>query len=80
MSGSIIDGPSPPMWGMWIVIGEPDVISTDLHQLSVNGPAFDLPTTLSYLSMKAGLPADGWKEGATFAVFEATVFGEKERH
>jgi dihydroorotase len=25
----------------------PDVISTDLHQLSVNGPAFDLPTTLS---------------------------------
>jgi dihydroorotase len=27
--------------------GKPDVISTDLHQLSVNGPAFDLPTTLS---------------------------------
>ena len=26
---------------------KPDVISTDLHQLSVNGPAFDLPTTLS---------------------------------
>ena len=23
---------------------KPDVISTDLHQLSVNGPAFDLPT------------------------------------
>ena len=40
---------------------------------------WDLPTTLSYLSMKAGLPADGWKEGATFAVFEATVFGEKKR-
>jgi dihydroorotase len=26
---------------------KPDVISTDLHQLSVNGPTFDLPTTLS---------------------------------
>ena len=26
---------------------KPDVISTDLHQLSVNGPMFDLPTTLS---------------------------------
>jgi dihydroorotase len=25
----------------------PDVISTDLHQLSVNGPAYDLPTCLS---------------------------------
>jgi dihydroorotase len=26
---------------------KPDVISTDLHQLSINGPTFDLPTTLS---------------------------------
>jgi dihydroorotase len=26
---------------------KPDTISTDLHQLSVYGPAFDLPTTLS---------------------------------
>jgi dihydroorotase len=25
----------------------PDVISTDLHQLSINGPAYDLPTTMS---------------------------------
>ena len=28
------DGGGPP----------PDVISTDLHQLSINGPAYDLPT------------------------------------
>jgi dihydroorotase len=27
----------------------PDVISTDLHQLSVNGPAYDLPTCMSKL-------------------------------
>ena len=25
----------------------PDVISTDLHQLSINGPAYDLPTCMS---------------------------------
>jgi dihydroorotase len=33
----------------------PDVISTDLHQLSVNGPAYDLPTCLSKL-VHLGLP------------------------
>jgi dihydroorotase len=27
----------------------PDVISTDLHQLSINGPAYDMPTCLSKL-------------------------------
>jgi dihydroorotase len=25
----------------------PDVISTDIHQLAINGPCFDMPTTLS---------------------------------
>ncbi len=29
--------------------------------------------TLSHLSMKAGLPADGWKNGARFEVFESVV-------
>ncbi len=37
---------------------------------------WDLPITLSYLSRKAGLPADAWKEGASFTVFEAQVFHE----
>jgi dihydroorotase len=35
----------------------PDVISTDLHQLSINGPAYDMPTTLSkflHLGMSLG--------------------------
>ncbi len=37
---------------------QPDVISTDLHQLSVNGPTFDLPTTLSkFLHLGMSLPA-----------------------
>ena len=35
----------------------PDVISTDLHQLSINGPAYDLPTTLSkFLHLGMTLP------------------------
>ena len=38
---------------------------------------WDLPTTLSHLAQKAGLPPDGWRTGATFQVFEAIVFGEE---
>ena len=35
----------------------PDVVSTDIHQLSVQGPMFDLPTTLSkLLSLGMSLP------------------------
>jgi AmmeMemoRadiSam system protein B/AmmeMemoRadiSam system protein A len=38
---------------------------------------WNLETTLQYLSEKAGLPADAWKEGASFLVFQADVFGEE---
>lgn len=38
---------------------------------------WDLETTLMYLSLKAGLPADGWKD-ARFKVFEAQVFNEED--
>jgi AmmeMemoRadiSam system protein B/AmmeMemoRadiSam system protein A len=37
---------------------------------------WDLATTLSHLARKAGLPADAWKQGAEFTVFEAQVFHE----
>jgi len=37
---------------------------------------WDLATTLTHLARKAGLPADAWKEGADFTVFEAQVFHE----
>ena len=40
---------------------------------------WDLPTTLSYLSRKARLTEDAWKNGASFTVFEAIVFGETEK-
>jgi MEMO1 family protein len=33
--------------------------------------------TLTNLSLKAGLAGDAWKEGASFLVFEAEVFGEE---
>jgi dihydroorotase len=36
--------------GLW-----PDVISTDVHQLSINGPMYDLPTCLSKF-MALGMP------------------------
>lgn len=35
-----------------------------------------LDETLSHLSRKAGLLPDAWKEGTSFTVFEAIVFGE----
>ena len=38
--------------------------------------AWDLPTTLTYLSQKAGLSADAWRDGATFETFQAEVFHE----
>ena len=37
---------------------------------------WDLETTLTHLSRKAGLPADAWREGAKFETFQAEVFHE----
>lgn len=38
---------------------------------------WNLQQTLEHLSMKAGLPPDGYKEGTEFEVFEAEVFHEE---
>lgn len=38
---------------------------------------WDLPTTLTHLSMKAGLAPDAWKSGARFQTFQAHVFHER---
>ncbi len=40
---------------------------------------WDVAQMLTQLSLKARLPADAWKEGASFLVFQADVFGEKEK-
>ena len=37
---------------------------------------WDLATTLTHLSLKAGLPADAWRSGAAFETFRAEVFHE----
>ena len=37
---------------------------------------WDLETTLTHLSRKAGLSADAWREGAKFETFQAEVFHE----
>ena len=54
--------------------------------VSVSGPSvvvryISLPKMkeeeLASLCMKAGLPADAWREGAQFQVYETQVFGEE---
>ncbi len=42
----------------------PDVISSDLHQLSINGPAYDLPTCMSKF-LQLGLPLRDIVEATT---------------
>ena len=37
---------------------------------------WDLATTLDHLALKAGLPADAWREGCRFEVFEAEICRE----
>jgi AmmeMemoRadiSam system protein B/AmmeMemoRadiSam system protein A len=39
---------------------------------------WDVNQMLTRLSLKAGLDADAWKEGANFLVFQAVVFGEEK--
>jgi AmmeMemoRadiSam system protein B/AmmeMemoRadiSam system protein A len=40
---------------------------------------WDVNEMLTQLSMKAGLAPDAWKQGASFLVFQAEVFGENEK-
>ena len=67
-----------------IVIGRDGVTLTKNGRSAVFLPqvateqGWDLAQTLSYLSLKAGLPMNGWREkGVEFTVFQAIVFGEK---
>jgi AmmeMemoRadiSam system protein A len=40
---------------------------------------WNLEQMLTQLSLKARLPADAWKQGASFLVFQAEVFGEDHK-
>lgn len=67
-----------------IVIGRHGIIlrkgmqsATFLPQVAPE-QGWDRDTTLTRLSIKAGMGPDGWRSGAEFQVYEAIVFSEKE--
>ncbi len=75
--------PAVPVAG-WrdIVIGRHGMTLTKNGRSAVFLPqvapeqGWGIEETLTHLSMKAGLPPDAWREGASFTVFEAIVFHE----
>ena len=75
--------PAIPVGG-WrdIVIGRHGMTLTKNGRSAVFLPqvapeqGWGIEETLTHLSMKAGLPPDAWREGASFTVFEAIVFHE----
>ena len=75
--------PAVPV-GSWrdIVIGRHGMTLTRNGRSAVFLPqvapeqGWGIEETLTHLSMKAGLPPDAWREGASFTVFEAIVFHE----
>jgi len=81
---SALTPPAPIASVKEIVIGKHGVVlKKDGHQavfLPQVAPeqGWDRDQMLSHLALKAGLTRDAWKEGATFTVFEAHVFGENK--
>ncbi len=65
-----------------IIIGKHGVILRKGYNGAVFLPqvateqGWDLETTLTYLSRKAGLSPDGWKKGATFEIFTGIIIKE----
>jgi hypothetical protein len=68
-----------------IVVGKHGVLLTKGGYRAVFLPqvapeqGWDRDTMLTHLALKAGLSGDAWKNGASFEVFEAIVFGEDAR-
>ncbi len=69
-----------------IIIGKHGIILSKGFHSAVFLPqvapeqGWDLATTLTHLSLKAGLGPDDWKSGAEFKVFTAIVFSENEEN
>jgi AmmeMemoRadiSam system protein B/AmmeMemoRadiSam system protein A len=67
-----------------IVVGRHGVLLTKGRRQAVFLPqvateqGWDRETMLDQLALKAGLDAGAWRQGASFEVFEAQVFGEGE--
>ncbi len=81
---SALTPPSPVASAQAIRVGTDGVVLSKAGRSAVFLPqvapeqGWDLETTLANLSMKAGLAPDAWKDGASFQVFQAEVFGEAE--
>lgn len=81
---SALTAPSPVASAQAIRIGTDGMVLSKDGRSAVFLPqvapeqGWDLETTLTHLSVKAGLAPDAWKDGATFQVFQAEVFGEQE--
>ncbi len=59
-----------------VVLNKGDRSAVFLPQVAPE-QSWNLDQTLTNLSLKAGLTGDAWKEGASFLVFQAVVFGEE---
>lgn len=81
---SVLSVPTPIDSYHDIVIGRDGVILQKDGHSAVFLPqvateqGWDIPTMLTQLSLKAGLPADAWKTGASFQVFQAQIFHQKK--
>lgn len=81
---SVLSIPTPIDSYRDIIIGRDGVILQKDGHSAVFLPqvateqGWDIPTMLTQLSLKAGLPADAWKEGASFQVFQAQIFHQKK--
>ena len=73
-----VAGPEDVILGRHGVIVEKDGRSAVYLPQVAPEQGWTLPETLSHLSEKAGLNADGWRQGARFHVFEAIVFHEPQ--
>ena len=81
---SVLTPPRPIASYEDIVVGKHGVFLSKNGRRAVFLPnvapeqGWDRDTMLMYLSKKAGLPGDAWKEGASFEVFESLLFEEKK--
>ncbi len=81
---SVLTPPLPIASPSEIVIGRHGVILQKSRRSAVFLPqvapeqGWDVPTMLTHLSLKAGLPSDAWKEGCQFFAFTAQIFREMD--
>lgn len=82
---SVLTPPRPVESYKDIVVGRDGVVLSKNGRSAVYLPqvapeqGWGIEETLHHLSMKAGLPPEAWRQGATFRVFQADVFDEADR-